>query len=197
MSGTGHFRAGQMITVCLALTLSWAETYHFCHFYAGRSLYGGPALTSQGRHASTARPIHSGARSRVGDRPHLHWAHDHRMLALTLRSAGNLFCMMRPRDLPKASTTSGPTLPALSRTALLSYPLAKGRRIVSADRSARAGPGTSARWRLLCRVGTAHVSWLPGRRAYNLCVDAKRARRRVKACKVRGKVCECDAEVQA
>ena len=26
MSGTGHFRAGQMITVCLALTLSWAET---------------------------------------------------------------------------------------------------------------------------------------------------------------------------
>ena len=187
-----------MITVCLALTFRWAETLPLMRW--AQSLWW-LALTTRGRHASTARPNHTGpawrGRSRVGDRPHLHWAHDHRMLALTLRSAGNLFCMMRPRDLPKASTTSGPTLPALSRTALLTYPLAKGRRIVSADRSARAGPGTSARWRLLCRVGTAHVSWLPGRRAYNLCVDAKRARRRVKACKVRGKVCECDAEVQA
>ena len=56
-----------------------------CHFCAGLSLYSGPALTTRGRYASTARShslggkLGPGLRSRVGDRPLLRWAHGLRM----------------------------------------------------------------------------------------------------------------------
>ena len=51
-SETGHFCAGPLVSVCLALI-----SRHFC---AGRSPYDGPALTTRGRQAWTARPTHLG-----------------------------------------------------------------------------------------------------------------------------------------
>ena len=81
-SETGHFCAGPLVSVCLALI-----SRHFC---AGRSPYDGPALTTRGRHAPTARPalLGPGAVSGTG-----HFCAGHMIpvcLALTLRWAETL-----------------------------------------------------------------------------------------------------------